>query len=170
MNPGIPEHLLEEQRAVESAIRTAFARASRAGGVSWSEADVIDDCGSAEDRAAARRRDTDTSWQSLVDDPRWDHEVGVGGFCFLDPIGFRYYIAPAMIRCSRTGSGEFIAYALTMDSDYSRRVLDAVNTPQARAVARFVRFMIAVHEATGDDIYGAAWQKAYDSHWRSFWP
>ena len=105
-----------------------------------------------------------------MDDPRWDHEVGGGGFSFLDLIGFRYYIAPAMIRCAREGSGEFVAYALTMDNDYRRRVLDGINNPQARAIARFIRFMIAVHEARDDEIYGEVWRKAYDSHWRSFWP
>lgn len=109
--------------------------------------------------------DTEESWESLVDDPNWHHEVGVGGFSFLDPIGFRYYIAPAMIRCIRERGGEFVSYALTPSGDFTREMWSLLTAKQSQAIARFVRLMIAMHVADGNGIYGESWSHAYKTHW-----
>ena len=87
----------DEQRkaALIQEITTAFDGVSRANSVSLSEARVIDDCGtgSYEERAEARKQDTETRWQDVS-----DHDICTGNWClsFLDDIGFRYYI-PAYI-------------------------------------------------------------------------
>lgn len=109
-------------------------------------------------------KDTEKSWEDLVDDPNWQHDPGIGGLNFLDPIGFRYYIAPAMVRCTRVGYGEFVGYALTIDSEYKEWQVSRADKRQAGAIARFVRFMIATHSA--DEIYGASWKQAYRVYWR----
>jgi hypothetical protein len=162
---SVPEHLRDEQRAVEAQIRAAFKGVTRVGGISWSEADVIDGYGTDEQQAAARAKDMERSWEDLVDDPDWKEGFGSGGFSFLDGIGKRYYIAPAMIRCARRGGGECVGYAL-------ERPLNAfvalLNPEQAMAIARFVRFMITTHAAENDDIYGESWQNAYHNHWRQW--
>ena len=72
-------------------IADAFAGVERGDGVSLHEADVIDDHGSAAERAAARRKDTDTHWQDV---PGPDIERYNWILSFLDAKGFRYY-APA---------------------------------------------------------------------------
>lgn len=84
-------------------IYAAFRGVTRDGGISWTETGVIDDYGTDEERARARLEDTDRSWEELVDDPRWGPDTGWGGYSFLDAIGFRYYLAPAMVRAVRSG-------------------------------------------------------------------
>src|SRR5687767_9365526 len=118
MSSPVPEGFRREQQAVEAQIRAAFRGVTRDGGISWSESVVLDCFGSERAQEQARAEDTERCWEDLVDDPSWRHEVGAGGFPFLDPIGFRYYIAPAMIRCIRAGGGEWISYALTVDGGF----------------------------------------------------
>jgi hypothetical protein len=168
MSSMVPPHLIPEQAAVEAAIRAAFKGVGRAGGVSWSEAWIIDDYGNEEECAAARARDTERSWEDLVDDPNWDDERGVGGFSFLDAIGFAYYIAPAMVRDVRRGCSAYLAFTLDIGG-FRRTQVAALDEAQGAAIARFLRFMIATCEADGDDDIGVeSWRRAYDSHWRQF--
>jgi hypothetical protein len=75
-----------------------FRGVTREGGVSWTESVARDFRCNEAACARARLEDKDTSWEQLVDDPEWNHDLGTGGFSFVDAIGFRYYIAPAMIR------------------------------------------------------------------------
>ena len=163
MDSTVPEHLLEEQKAVEAQIRAAFKGVTREGGISWSESRVVDGYGLEEERAAARAQDTEQSWEDLVDDPKWREGFGVGGFCFLDAVGFRYYIAPAMIRWTRRGEGQ----AFTLERPVAG-CLDLISPRQGLAIARFVRFMIATYAPENEDIYGNSWQDAYENHWREW--
>ena len=167
MESSVPERFRREQQAVEAQIRAAFREVTCEGGISWSESVIVDGDGSGRTREQARAEDTERRWEDLVDDSSWHHEVGMGGFNFLDPIGFSYYIAPAMIRCIREGGGEFISYALTVDGDFKEELVSLITAEQAHVIARFVRLMIAVHAAVGDDIYGELWSDAYRSYWRS---
>ena len=99
----------ERKAALIEEITAAFDGVSRAGGVSMSEAKVIDDYGSDAERAAARLRDTDTYWQDVPDEQlalNWPLH-------FFDPIGFRYYV-PA-----------YITYHLRWVDDYIAKEADA---------------------------------------------
>lgn len=169
MDSRVPEQLKNEQQAVEAQIRDRFRGVGRVGGVSWSEAAVIDDWGSEEEQAAARATDTEKRWEDLVDDPAWDPEVGYGGFNFLDPIGFAYYIAPAMIRATRTGYGWPLEFHLQIDDVSRESRIACIRSHQARAVARFVRFMLSVHEAADDQIGGEPWKDAFEGYWKRFY-
>lgn len=162
----VPDHLKPELQAVEALIRSAFAGVTRAGGVSWSEANVIDNYGSDEERAAARSSDPDTAWEQLVDDPKWDDEWNF--FPFLDAIGFRYYIAPAMIRAARLGFSDRLAYALQTSEEFQGLDLEnwsLLTDPQSEAIARFLRFMLAVERRSEDAFYTEEWEDAY-AQWR----
>ena len=75
-------------------IEQAFDGVSREGGVSLSEAFVIDDRGDEIERAEARLEDTDTKWQDV--DLRGFHALDIPMF-FMDPIGFRYYLPVFLI-------------------------------------------------------------------------
>lgn len=161
----MPTPDLERERvAVEAAIRTAFKGVDRAGGVSWSESRVIDNSGTPEQKATARAADTEQYWEALVDDPSWNDEPGVGGFNFLDPVSFRYYMAPAMVRCVRRGHGDFISYALTIRSDFKRGLISKFTNAQLRTTARFIDFM---HRAEPPNMYGGEWDDAYKSYWQA---
>ena len=76
-------------------IKDAFKDVTREGGVSWHECEVIDNYGSDAERALARTRDTDRHWTELLSTEAF-YPSGIGGFCFLDPIGFRYYLPAAL--------------------------------------------------------------------------
>ncbi len=80
-----------------------FEGVTRVGGISWSEASALDDYKTSEhQRAEARSRDTESSWEELVESEDFWPEVLHGGFNILDPIGFHYYLAPAMVRGLQT--------------------------------------------------------------------
>src|SRR5262245_4001453 len=124
----IPAHLKSEQTAVEAEIREAFKGVGRDGGVSWTESINVDlPHGYEDDRAAARAKDVEKCWEDLVDDPAWRHDMGVGGFNFLDPIGYRYYIAPAMIRCAREGGCESTGYALGIVGNFKEDLVSLID-------------------------------------------
>lgn len=167
MSRPIPERFHAEQREVEQDIREAFRGVSRRGGTSWSESVAVDRYGSDLEREQARANDTESCWEELVDAPSWNHERGLGGFNFLDSVGFRYYIAPALIRCVREGGGEFTSYALTVDCGFKQRLVSLINPRQAAAVARAIRLLVELHEAAGDSVYGEPWVRAYRLHWHA---
>lgn len=175
----LPDQLRGQQARVESAIRQAFQNVSREGGFSWSQAEVIDGNGDDVAMRAALSKDTERSWEELVDDPAWDDIGGVGGFCFLDPIGFRYYLAPAMIRHVLGRSGSTLEFTLTIWDKHQRRQVSQLTPDQNKAVAKFIRFMVARESWIVDRMrakYGSfddnfltnGWQTAYDSHWKRF--
>jgi hypothetical protein len=169
MPKQLPDRLKPEQAALESQVRAAFRGVTRAGSVSWSETDEIDWCRNKRARRQARARDRDRSWEVLVDDAAWKPDkCSIGGFAFLDPIGYRYYLAPAMVRSLKTGSVEFLGYALHIDSDYTQEQCSLLTPAQRRVVARFVRFMIAWHSAIDDQNYGETWSRAYVDYWKTW--
>ncbi len=172
MPPELPPHLEKERAAVEAMIHSAFAGVTREGGVSWSESVAIDDYKSPSVRAKARASDTDPCWEWLVDDPGWTPEVGIGGFNFLDAIGFRYYIPAAMLWCMKTGQASRIAFALTksegIDESYYREKWALISAEQGRCIARFLRFMEAWARAFGDKVWAESWRRALKVHWGKF--
>ncbi|MEZ6235763.1 MAG: DUF6714 family protein [Phycisphaerales bacterium] len=183
MASQLPDHLKAEQAAVEADIRAAFHGVGRGHGVSWSESEAIDNYSSLPDRAKARSKDTERRWEELVDDPNWNPGPGIGGFSFLDPIGYRYYIAPAMIRVVRAGSDQWgIDFALTVNDEFWAHRIGLFKPAQGAAIARFLRFMISVDQAARDEFaasYGGVgsdikwtcgWRRALESHWDRFEP
>jgi hypothetical protein len=92
-----PELLRERDRIV-ALVHEAFAGVSRRGGISWNEAQAIDDHGYADDkaRAAARARDTEATWTDLVADAHW--RPSPTGFTFLDARSMPYYFAASLVR------------------------------------------------------------------------
>jgi hypothetical protein len=165
--------LESERTAVEADIRATFRGVTREGGVSWSEADVIDSYGSDREKLEARARDRDTAWEELVDDDHWKHDGAGCNFPFLDPIGVRYYLPAAMIRCLRDSDAQFVAFALTLETqvaelrEYQLGKWTLLSVAHARVIIRFLRFMIAATWAPGDDMGKCFWRQAYDSYWRT---
>lgn len=82
--------------------------------------------------------------------------------------GFAYYIAPAMIGCTRRGYGACIADALEINGQLRRTQVKRINALQARAIARFVRFMIAANEAENAGFDAQVWRHFYRLYWRRF--
>jgi hypothetical protein len=168
MYEHLPEHLREEARRVEADIRAAFKGVTREGGVSWSGTIAVETGGSEREIAAAATRDTDTCWEELMDNPAPGQDSASDEFSFFDAIGYRYYIAPVIIRCCRHGHEGFLPYALTVDGDYRREQTSLISPAQGAAIARFIRLMIAACNARGDEFNQSDWATAYRLHWKQF--
>ena len=162
---------MREQSALNAEIDAAFADVGREGGVSWSESVVIDNYGSMEERLAARASDRDVRWRDLVGDKQWESECGVGGWSFLDPIGFRYYLPASMKQQVIAGHGEgFLEYQLDYRGDefdsWKAEKHSLLNDRQRACVARFLQFMVDVtREEEWGEIDAEGWQRALDRHW-----
>lgn len=82
-------------------LNSVFRHVTRNGGVSWSEAWVIDDYGSTKtERELARAKDEEKNWMEVANNPDWLNPplVSLSPWGFLDDIGFRYYLAAAIAR------------------------------------------------------------------------
>ena len=166
--------LQSEHQAVIEEIHAAFADVSREGGVSWSEAEVRDRCGTDEERAAARAKDIDRHWSDLIDNSEWQ-DTGIGGFSFLDPIAIRYYLPAAMIRTMNDDWNGDLTFRLTIPANPSnprhhlRRgnfalgSLSLLDDRQCRCIARFIKYMIARDETASD--FESEWRNVYESYW-----
>jgi len=173
--PPTPE-LAREREELIAEINAAFAGVTREGGVSWSESEVRDHYGTIEERARARARDQERSWEELVDDPAWHPDPGVGGLSFVDPIGFRYYVPAAMTRYLR-GEGEFsLASYLTLRDEFREHTLGTWSLLDARqraCVRRFLRHVLAVEEPPVDpEARPGWWDPAFEAEgypWQPEW-
>ena len=165
----LPPFVIAERDALLAEIYDAFPGGSRQGGVSWSESVVIDDYGSPEERAAARAQDRDAKWQDLLDDTSWNPERGVGGWSFLDAIGFRYYLPAAMVISVRQGWDAGILFHLKLPEgdlrEWKHDKWSMLSLPQRLCVKRFLQYMgiISAWHVAEDDEYG--WIAALKSYW-----
>ena len=135
------QRLLDRRMHLEREIFSAFAGVTRDGGTSWSEGWAIDCNGSDEECRAARESDRDQSWEQLVDVPNWNHDVGP--WSFLDAIGFRYYLAPTMIRAAREGGIAAFAYALDHPV-YGDELRTLLTPAQHAAIHHFLQYLLDV--------------------------
>ncbi len=172
-----PDELHAEKEALLAEIYDAFKGVSRDGGVSWRESVRIDSYGYLPENAESRWPDTDRAWTDLVDDPSWHPDNGVGGFTFLDAIGFRYYVGPALVRCVRDGLDCGIQSRLTIwpdpekvgqlsASDTTR--MAALEPRQCRCIARCVRFMVEWSRRHAHEFEARSWEDALDSYWYQY--
>ena len=163
-------------------IERVFADVTREGGVSISEADVIDDYGSEEEQAAARASDTDTHWSQL--DPE-RQDPGGSALSFMDAIGFRYYLPACMVFTLRHGfvglehpdciewngydSIPFHAADICSKTTHTAKLtaeqFSLFDEGQRRAVARFLAFNA---EWSWDEIDRRLEVEALSGYWRQF--
>lgn len=133
-------------------IRRAFADVSRGEGVSLHEADVIDDYGSAEERAEARKLDRDEFWWDV---PDTNISRFYSALSFLDPAGLHYYIPAYMswtlrhYETSESATLDSAVYALTLSNDptlidWQRERLSVFTAEQGAVISRFLKFMAEV--------------------------
>ncbi len=153
-------------------IENAFDGVQRGKGITLHQADVIDEYGSEEEEAEARKLDTEKRWQDIPEDWIQKENSFSAALCFLDPQGFRYYIPAFMIfairhydDASSLAGPDFTIYAFK-DERMWRETWALLNKEQKEAVAEFLRFM-----ATGirkDHADHLAAQKLLDYYWHSF--
>lgn len=159
--------LNSERAGLIEQIIEAFRGVTRVGGVSWREASVIDSYGTDDERDAARALDTERDWLELLGPGRWRPDPS-GELSFLDEIGFRYYLAPAMILVSQGHPDFGLQYHLGRPHTHNPSLF---NKAQRLAIGRFLRFMIeedrlrwADSDVKMDDPMG--WRETYESYWK----
>lgn len=149
--------VLNEQRklALIEEISAAFDGVSREGGVSLSESWIIDDYGSEEERAEARKQDTEVRWQDV---PDMGICYGYSCLSFLDDIGFHYYVPAYIVWCLRNMDDEApeapILDSMTLESlisslggrpgkldEYHLSRYKRFTPAQSKAVAHFLKYM-----------------------------
>lgn len=173
MEPHVFSWIQAERDRVQARIRTAFAGVNRDGGVSWSESVVIDGDGSGRTPEMARAEDQESSWESLVDDASWPLENGMGGFNFLDPIGTKYYIAPAMMRATHGEETANVSFALYFDppphaGDFRAHRYSLLNHTQRHAIYLFLVYMVLLDAARGYESGQCRWIDCLANHWGKF--
>lgn len=133
-------------------ITAAFDGVSCEDGVTLHEATVIDDYGSFEERAEARKQDPEDKWQDV---PEEDIRFTDAVLSFLDPKGFHYYIPAYIIWYLRNIDNQDPNYwANTFDSvifhlaaglhgevdDFYLSKFKLFTPGQAKAIAHFLVF------------------------------
>lgn len=160
----IPNKFEMRRAALVAEIYAAFADVKLGNGVSWSQAYEVDRQYSLEAIKAARSRDTDKHWSELVDDPNWHPFPGMGGFVFIDMLGFRYYLPVAMIRMLWQNCEWFPGHMLdTIMGKLGVHPPPMLNAAQNRCVAKFVRFMAERAKRKKRD--EPRWQDSLDTFW-----
>ncbi|MBU0504638.1 hypothetical protein KJ708_01500 [bacterium] len=133
-------------------IEEAFCDVLLEDGVTISQAMVIDDYGTVEQEAEARKQDTESCWQDITDQKIIDC---CSVFSYLDAKGFHFYI-PAYLRTALrnfhddpNGICSSCEFYLSSESSttFTKTVLKIKFTvSQVKAIIRFLSFIIAVDE------------------------
>ena len=168
-----PEDISRIRDGVIDDIIIAFECVSRENGVSLHEAQVIDEYGTETEKEEARRLDTEGRWQDVPDK---DIERHNSILCFVDLIGWRYYLAAYMVwvlrnyLASDSFSKDSTIYSLRIDKnsdleEHFQQRFDILSQEQSRSVCRFLRFMREYAEGRCDS---NAADEAIQFHWGQF--
>ena len=148
-------------------LNRAFEASTRVGGRSWTDAIALDLMGVPGKDFAVTHRDDDRSWRDVVRDPGWDPDSGMGGWPFLDGIGFRYYLAAAMGRVLDGGEVSCLAWQFRRPlKGASRRRFDdrwILDPAQHEVAMRFAAFMLERTFQAGDQAEYDEWDAAIRS-------
>jgi hypothetical protein len=138
----------DEAAAIIAAIRAAFRGVAR-GAITLHEAEVIDDYGTDEERAAARELDTERGWEEI---PDAYVEECPSALYHVDPESWRYYVPRYMewsIRHFRSSDSFLVdstIYGFNPSTDatlleHEMERYRTLTAEQAQAVCRFLRYM-----------------------------
>lgn len=158
------------RKSIIAQIHRAFSEdlVDRTGDVSWSQTRILDLYGSEEELAEAGLKDTDRHWTELLQNPDWNPDWGVGGWGYLGPKSFQYYLPAGMIRTLESGEDEGILRHLKADADADQRWKDfrrakwtQLTDYQEVTIGLFLRFMSETYDGECDyGEYNLQWDDA----------
>lgn len=131
-------------------IHLAFAGVELGDGVSWREADVLDDYGSPDERNQARNQDEKKDWTRVPDELIGDLQYQ-SVLPFLDKWGLRFYIPACMIFALKnyaTSSSlivHSIVYRLT-DQTNVVALKEILTVQQQQCIIQFLMLCIEIGE------------------------
>lgn len=164
-----PTVTTKDKEAIIAEIHEAFRDVTREGGVSWTEADLIDGGRGMADRLEGRAQDKDTRWQELVHVGHY--HAWESNWSFLDAIGFRYYLPAKLIECLDDLDEVSMAYNLSLAkpkemADYTRSMWGLLDERQSACVREFLAYASNEYAARYDDPEDNDWLEAYNSYWK----
>lgn len=171
-SPSEPSFVHGRDRLIAN-IGEAFGEVSLMGGRSWTQCEILDTA-APKSHGPPSHKQNDRPWQLLTDDSTWQPFPGIGGFAFIDEIGFRYYLPPTMIRFVRgdvshwyeTHLPTIITGFLHIADETGEQPGDLSWTEcQLRCIARFIAFMANDRSPNGDDSSRTAWRAMLDAGW-----
>lgn len=154
-------------------ISKSFQNVSREDGVSLREGIVLDECGTAEERARARTEDTENHWSEISDNDLIKYSDAL---CFFDKKSFKYYAPAYMIYCLKNHAHsdafciDSIVYAFNCSQDeslleYHLDRYSQLSTAQNIAIAQFLTF---IAHSNDDDLEVDHARAALDYYWEKF--
>lgn len=158
------EHTTKEALIAE--ITAAFSGVKLGNGVSWREADVIDDYGSKEQRRLARAQDEKEDWTKipleLIGDLRYQAVLS-----FLDTAGLKYYLPICMIYFLKKGheSGSAIIDAIIFTLTDEKKIMELTAHLDKRQIACVRSFLLMDLETIGYFMDGEKVRKLIDEYW-----
>ncbi len=176
-DPSPLSNAVPSRDEVIAELSEAFDNVTRAGGVSWTESEALDNFALPAQCAAARASDKDRHWRELANDPKWRPFPGVGGFSFLDEIGLRYYLTPMLIRYASPLSpadtaanpGDVLGLIEQASGPSDDRAEPALSRDQLRALARYVLHMSrAVSRQQHRFGSECVWSEALENRWKRY--
>lgn len=162
-------HRLRVKRdQIISLIYEVFDGVTREGTISWSQAD-LEYQGTEEKFIAAGLMDNESCWQELVGAQMF---VGCSAsWYFLEPGGFRYYLAPRMITGLLFGDDDCFEDILTCSEEFRESTLrkwSFLTAGQNHCIAQYIYFMAIRDRLCGTPGWPSDWEIAFHSHWHQF--
>lgn len=128
-------------------IKAVFSNVDRRDGISLHQTYAIDLYGSAAERDALKKLDTDKTWEDVK--LEWiENFSDIGGLCFFDDIGFRYY-TPVYFRwylerghLSDSNLNDFIIFHFTEENIDAPKMRRIFSPSQAQVIKEFLEFCL----------------------------
>lgn len=145
--PKEKEYLALRRDLLMNEVEEAFGDVVLGKGMSWYESIQADMSGSVPGDSLGLKGDV--PWQELVEYAGWETNSRLGGgFAFMDAEGFRYYIAPALMRMLRYGWID-MTYFLTVGSpddkpdlrEYTLAKFEALDAYQRLCIKHVLEYM-----------------------------
>lgn len=154
-----------ERDAIIAAVYDAFHDVKRGpDATSWNETILLDGGRTLFQCLKVRKAEKNTEWQSLVDDPTWDPFPGSGGFTFVNPAGFHYYLPPALVRFLRgDGIQWYPGHLVGFIDDFYKDI--RWSDPQLHVIARLIVFMASNDPRPCRDDGTNVWEEAIKNRW-----
>lgn len=167
----LSENAVQERDDLVARIHVSFAGVVRGKeAVSWNECVARDMYESEAVCQAARLSDRDLHWSELIDDENWHPFPGIGGFSFINPQGFQYYLPPTMIRFLRGDNSEWYPGHLLscIERNTDGPQVASWSKEQLSCVVHLIEFMALHDDETRYGVemgYGNPWADALAQRW-----
>jgi len=149
-------------------IHTAFESVKIDGGVTLHETEILDIGGTNQELINAKKKDIDNFWFEVKDE--WIESIrGVGGLCFLDELGFRYYLPAYMVwfvcksESSESDAGDALLFLLGNTKRY--KFDELFNHHQKFTIAKFLKY-VTCYYSYPEEVEDA--KDALDNFWNQY--